>query len=337
VQGRWGDVLSQTLLLERGRNEGEALVAAERVESALAPHAGGEAGRVSGLSALLPSPAAQTVRAARWAAFWTGERVATLRTHLLEAGAEVGLRADSFEPFLASLVRPPEALTSASLKGTLFAPLVERHLAKDADGVRALVVLTGARDSDSAETPWRRTVAAAAPGTEVLSRKGLADAVVGAARHELESLALPALVAIGLLLLWYYRSPVRALVGLFPLAGALLATAAVLALAGEPLSMMNVPVALPIFGLGVDYAVFLMDSLEGTPPGVDGAEEVGRHGAPLLGAWLSTLAGGTALLVAEHPAARTLGAALVVGEGASLLFAWTAIPWLAGRRARSAP
>jgi predicted RND superfamily exporter protein len=126
-------------------------------------------------------------------------------------------------------------------------------------------------------------------------------------------------------------------VGLFPLAGALLSTAALLALLGEPLSMMNVPVALPVFGLGVDYAVFLMDALEGAPPGVQAADAVGRRSAPLFGAWLSTLAGGAALLVADHPAARTIGAALVIGEGASLVFAWTAVPWLVGRRGSTAP
>jgi hypothetical protein len=337
VTGHWGDVLARSMLLVQGRDEAGALEAAEKAEAALAPFVGGEAGEVTGLSRLLPSPAVQASRAAAWARFWSGGRADRLREDLERAGAVAGLRRGTFAPFLDSIRDRPEVLTAASWEGTLFAPILRRHLSAGSEGVRVLVLLSGARDPREPGVRWAEAVRAVVPGAIVLTRRGLADAVVGAARQELQGLAFPALLVVGLLLLWYYRSPARALVGLFPLAGALMATAAVLALAGEPLSMMNVPVAIPIFGLGVDYAVFLMDALEGAEPGPAAAAEVGRRSAPLLGAWLTTLAGGAAMLTASHPAGRTLGSALVLGEGASLLFAWMAVPWLVGRRRGGAP
>src|SRR6185503_15710450 len=150
---------------------------------------------------------------------------------------------------------------------------------------------------------------------KILSGRGLADAVVAATRREFATLALPALLLVWVLLVLYYRSFVLASIGVFPLLGGLLVTAGLLAACGEPLNLLNAAVALPVFGLGVDYAIFLMDALRDAARDFpdDRARriaEVGERMGTMIGDVLTTLAGALPMIFAATPAIYSIGLAM---------------------------
>jgi predicted exporter len=300
----WGGMLSRAIALVPGNDLEEALRKAEDAQQALGPNVTGPAG-------ILPSKRMQDRRWESWRTFWTGERTARLRTDLAAAGKEFGIKAATFDPFFASLTTRPDPVTPKALEGTAFESVLGRHLhAKD--GKTEVLLLVPAT--------------AAAPGVRVLTGKGLADAVAEATRGELLLLSLPAILLVAVLLWLHYRSARRVLVALYPMVGGLVLMAGVLVAAGEPLSLLSIPAVVSVFGMGVDYAVFLIDALAGA----DGEKRVAERSAPVLGAMLASLSTGIALLLASHPGFRALGIAMTAGIGGSFLLAWLGVPKLTG-------
>jgi predicted exporter len=325
----WGGMLSRPVVLVPGDDLQAALRGAEDLETVL--RSGGAAGGgVLGPSAVLPSLRTQDRRWERWRGFWTEARVARLREDLAGAAGEFGIRKGTFEPFFESLAVRPPPVTPEVLRGTAFDAVLSRHVHEVDGKYRVLLLAPRLAEPGAGGDFVRDVVEVAAPGARVLTGKGLADAVADATFGELTGLALPALALVGILLAWYYRRVGTVLVALFPLVGGLVLMAGILVAAGEPLSMLSIPAVIPVFGMGVDYGVFLIDALDGAPRGGDAVAAVGRRSAPVLGAMLTTLATGAALLLAKHPGFRTLGIAMLAGVGSSFLLAWLAVPRLAG-------
>ena len=327
----WGGMLSRAVVIVPGDDLQAALRGAEDAEAALREGGAGGEGTL-GPSSVLPSLRTQDRRWAKWREFWTEDRVSRLREDLGAAAAERGIRKGTFDPFFDSLLVRPPPLAPERIRGTAFEPVLTRHVREEDGRTRVMLMAPGAVLEGEAGERVAAAMEEAAPGTRVLTGKGLADAVAEATVTELTALSLPALALVAVLLALYYRRLRGVLVALVPLAGGLLLLAGTLVVAGEPLSVLSIPAVVPVFGMGVDYGVFLIDALAAADGRGPMPEPVARRSAPVLGAMLTTVAMGFALFMADHPGFKTLGLAMGVGVGGAFLVAWLAVPGLTGRR-----
>ena len=324
-------MLSRAVVIVPGDDLQAALRGAEDAEAALREGGAGGEGTL-GPSSVLPSLRTQDRRWAKWREFWTEDRVSRLREDLGAAAAERGIRKGTFDPFFDSLLVRPPPLAPERIRGTAFEPVLTRHVREEDGRTRVMLMAPGAVLEGEAGERVAAAMEEAAPGTRVLTGKGLADAVAEATVTELTALSLPALALVAVLLALYYRRLRGVLVALVPLAGGLLLLAGTLVVAGEPLSVLSIPAVVPVFGMGVDYGVFLIDALAAADGRGPMPEPVARRSAPVLGAMLTTVAMGFALFMADHPGFKTLGLAMGVGVGGAFLVAWLAVPGLTGRR-----
>ncbi len=127
-----------------------------------------------------------------------------------------------------------------------------------------------------------------------------------------------AFIMVILLLVYFYRSPVRALIPLTPLAFGVTMTLGFMGLAHIPLGITTTTVGAMIIGMGIDYGVHLTNRYyEERRKGMsieDSAEEaIAETGKALLGAALTTIAGFAALSFSVLPALQRLGLVLVMG------------------------
>jgi predicted exporter len=328
-QATWGSLFSRTLLVIRAPDDDAAIERTERAIADLAPRDTGDIATAwTSAARVLPSARTQDARWVRWTAFWTPERRDALRRDLAAAAEPLGMRVAAFDPFFESLTARPAALTAAEIRETALAPMLDHHLIEEPGGVRSIVVAgTDTRDL------VRRRDELAATGVQVLTSTDLGTAITDATRKELLTLALPSLLAVIAIVIVYYRSARSTAIVLLPLVGGLVISAAGLVLAGEPLSLMNLPVVVPMVGFSIDHGVFILDALREARERPDAEIEVlGERGAAVMSAALTTVVGGFAMLLATHPAIRTLGLTLSLSVVASALLAWTAVPALAGRR-----
>ena len=140
-------------------------------------------------------------------------------------------------------------------------------------------------------------------------------------------------VAIALLSLAAFRTVGVLLVTLTPVALGtvwLLGTARLFGVELNLMSMMGMPV---VFGLGVDYGVYVVDRWSRGDR--DPREALGEVGPAVLVTGLTTLAGFAALLVAELAGLRSLGFAVVTGTGYTLAAALLVLPLLLPRGRRT--
>jgi predicted RND superfamily exporter protein len=101
----------------------------------------------------------------------------------------------------------------------------------------------------------------------------------------------------------------------------MLGTARLLGLELNLMSLMGMPV---VFGLGVDFGVYVVDRW--AKEGGDGRAALAGVGPAVLVTGLTTLAGFAALLSADLAGLRSLGFAVVAGSGYTLIAALLILP-----------
>ncbi|MFA4640876.1 hydrophobe/amphiphile efflux-3 (HAE3) family transporter [Pyrococcus kukulkanii] len=141
-------------------------------------------------------------------------------------------------------------------------------------------------------------------------------------------------VIVVLILLYFYKSPIRMLVPLIPLVFGVVMTLGFMGLLGIPLDIATSTIGAMIIGMGIDYGVhvtnrYYEERAKGEPPEVAAEEAIAETGKALLGAALTTIAGFLALSISTLPSLKRLSVTLVMGLGLTALNAVIVTPALA--------
>jgi predicted exporter len=269
-------------------------------------------------ASLFPGEGRAARNQAAWKAFWTPERTERLRRDLAAAGQRLGFAPGAFAPFLQSLDPPPA-----------------KAVAPPAMLFDMLGIVAG-----NGDTPWRQFYALkpgpdyrAAPFFERLREQAdavLFDPVFFAARlgdylsrtfrHMLVVIGISAVV----LVVVFLADLTLAVLALLPLGFALAATLGVLGLAGRPLDIPALMLAIIVLGMGIDYALFTVRAYQRY--GRETGSELGLFRTAVCMAAASTLIGFAALMSADHAVFRSAGLTSFLGIGFSFLGAFLLLP-----------
>jgi len=137
-----------------------------------------------------------------------------------------------------------------------------------------------------------------------------------------------------ILLLYFYKSPIRMLVPLIPLIFGVTMTLGFMGLLGIPLDIATSTVGAMIIGMGIDYGVHVTNRYyeernKGRSPEEAAEEAISETGKALLGAALTTIAGFLALSLSILPSLKRLSISLVMGLGLAAVNAVIVTPALA--------
>jgi predicted exporter len=303
IEEIWGDAFRASMVLVEGEDLEQALQRNDAVAARLdsRPHAS--------IAGLLPSLRTQEERWRRWQAFWSAERIAGLREAVAGTAEAAGFRADAFEPFFAWLETRPEPLRADDLPAALLRDRVQRT----AQGwwIATPVFDPGLEELD---------------GALVVNRAAMVRRIAGTVATELRTLGLLAFVVVGVVVgLWFGRlRPV--VVVLASLALSCVATIGLLGWLGVGITLANTAFVVFLFGLAVDYAIFLVEArLSKARTGVDRVAE--SDGAVLL-CGFTTCAGFLALATASHPVLQSIGITAVAGIAVAAVLMQMLVPRL---------
>lgn len=299
------------LLVAPGSDEQEALRAAERVAVALRPLvAQGVIAGYDSPARYLPSDAAQAARAASLPE--PGE----LRERLARALRGLPLRAARLEGFLADAekTRSGARLTRADLEGSALGVALDALLQRRAGGWHALVPLRAPSAGPAAFTIDAAQVREALLGSGALfiDLKAEADALYAGYLHEAIALAAAGVAAVLLLLMLALRSAARVGRVAAPLGAAVLVSAAVLAAAGQTLTLLHLVGFLLVVAVGSNYALFFERA---------GGAPAPRVLASIALANATTVIGFGVLATSSVPVLRAIGATVALGTLLALVFA----------------
>jgi 1-acyl-sn-glycerol-3-phosphate acyltransferase len=314
----FGDPSNRLLVLQKGNTPEAALRQAEKLNVWFkSPEAKKWIQPTVTLAEVIPSRETQARRLAAFAQeFGPGGRV--LVAGVRRAGAAVKFRAQAFEAFERTLARPAPPLVPEDFFQAGLGNMIADRWLKTPAGVMAATPIKPLPGADL--DALQRAIGAAVPGVTFLDKRGLAGGILNVLRGDLKPAIALAVLLVGLVVYLFKKRLELVLAALLPLGVALLLTLGTLAWLHVKINLINLAAAPALLGIGVNYTVFRMECAL--------AKFKGKRlpaGSILLTA-VETMAGFGALMLAGHPALRSVGIALVVSVAWCLVCALLLVP-----------
>lgn len=331
------EVMRAKELYERKNNGGLISMyfasAADRLDTAIENNAGivsvldslrneGLVSSFSKVSELLVSTAEQERRIEKWNDYWSADRLSSVRKDISRYADASGLDPDMFEPFfiMTECGYEPESIYEAGIiPDNLMCNYVEESEDK-------FMVFTSVKMDESAKQTVCREVAAR-PGAVVIDPFFYTNDMVEVIHNDFNMILGISSAFVFLVLLLSFRNFWIALIAFLPMSMSWIIVQGIMQMAGIEFNLINIVISTFIFGIGVDYSIFIMDGLTS-----------GRHGgnrellqyhktAILFSATVLIVVVGS-LVFAGHPAIRSIGVTTLIGMTSTILITYAIEPLL---------
>ncbi len=276
---------------------------------------------------LLVSKRVQEERIQAWHAFWNEERLQRVRALIAQTAPGAGLVASAFEPFFEAATADYEAdaLYEADIIPTGYlSTLMERSYGGD------WLCFTSVRcENDSvrsAASDYNRICDAvtAVDGLMVLDTYYYTTDTLQTMNSDFNVLQWVSMLFVLAVLLVSFRFNLRlTLLGFMPILASWLIVLGAMALFGKPFNLINIIISTFIFGIGVDYSIFVMNGLTG---GEGSTRLLEEHKTAIFFSAVTLIVTVSSMLVASHPAIKTVGFSTLVGLVAAVVLSYVVQP-----------
>lgn len=255
---------------------------------------------------LLLSEASQRQKSQRWRDFWTEAKRNKVRAAIKEASVAEGFSATAFEDFGSSLSRADDRLDVSeisALKG-----LFPGGFVKDERGVHhAIAALKVAPEHRTAVFQALKDL----PDVIVTDRQQGASQLIRLLNMDFQSIALYSSLIVFFALLIAYGRIELAVISFLPMVISWVWILGLMAILDIKFNIVNIIISTLIFGLGDDYSIFTLDGL------VERYKYRRDHTTGVRAAVYVSVAtvliGLGALLLARHPALKSIAAISITG------------------------
>ncbi|MDR1336649.1 MAG: MMPL family transporter, partial [Tannerella sp.] len=257
-------------------------------------------------SLLLPEDE-QLMRIRRWRSFWTPERIARTRMYVTNAARTRGFRPETFDPFFEMLAvdsRPASLYSEGILPEKLMSNLVEYT------GSTYLVYLSVQMPPDRMNAV--SDVITARPHWLVIDPFYYTGNMVRILNGDFNmTLGISSIFVFAILLL-AFRKWSRAILAFLPMGLSWYVVLGVMGMTGHAFNLINIVISTFIFGVGVDYSIFVMDGLVAGSQRND-KQLLTYHKTAIFFSAAVLMVSIAPLIFATHPAIRSVGFATLVG------------------------
>jgi predicted exporter len=270
----------------------------------------------------------QQERIDAWHAYWTEERLAQVRQLISDAAPMYHFNPEAFEPFfdLATDDLEPAALYDEGIiPAGLLSTLMEKSYGHD---YLCFTSVTCENDSVRGKgTDYNRICDAVAsqPNLMVLDTYYYTTDTLLQLNDDFNILQWVSMGFVFLVLLCSFRSLKLTLLGFFPILVSWLIVLGAMVIFGVRFNLINIIISTFIFGIGVDYSIFVMNGLLGAEKDV---LLLSYHKTAILFSAVVLIVTVASMLFAEHPAIRSVGFATLVGMISAVVIAYVVQPFL---------
>ncbi len=281
-------------------------------------------GHIEGFSSaatLFASEKKQELRINTWNAFWTDSLKAAVQNVLVESGRTVGFKEGAHSEFYELLQKEFQPLSIEEYRD--FPKVAANDFLASESGFHTVTSVVRVKPE------FIPNIKASFENSEqvvVIDRQGLNESLLGSLKDDFNSLMLYCLLAVSILLLLYYRSLKLLLVTLLPIILTWLITLGAMGILGLQFNVFNVIITAFIFGLGVDYSIFITNGLIRKASG--DLKALPTHKTSVLLSVITTLLGVGVLIFARHPALNSIAAVSLIGILTAVILAFVLQPVL---------
>lgn len=313
--------LSSIFLVAHAEDKNSALEKLESVQPLIQDVvAKGWARGVSNPVILLPSENEQQKRIDRWNSFWTNERKQSVLKSVQVAAVQTGFNADAFTGFSNTLNNNYEPFTAEET--ILLKSLYPGSFTSDSANQYAIASLKVAPE-------YRKRVfdyLSKQNTVTVTDRQQGATQLVDILNKDFTNIAIYSSLIVFFALLIGYGRIELAIISFLPMVISWIWILGLMSLLGLKFNIVNIIISSLIFGLGDDYAIFTMDGL--VEKYKYGNRKLESVRAAVYVSVATVIIGLGVLLLAKHPALRSIAFISVTGLVCVLLISQTIQPLL---------
>ena len=275
----------------------------------------------SSIGGILLSEKGQKQKIERWNQFWTEERKENLQNQLISDGKKYGFKENTFAPFFIRLNEEytTENLTENEILNELF---LSEFIKKD----KGLVTITSSLKAENKDTDKIIKEFSAGKNTLAIDRKNLSETFLSNLETDFNKLFFISSIVVFVILFLFFGSMGLTLITNLPIFAGWLVTLGMMGLFGLGFNAFNIIITTLIFGLGVDYSIFVTRGLiEKYTYGID---EMPAFRSGILMSALATILCFGGLVFAKHPAIYSISWIPVIGLTVVVLMSFTIQPLL---------
>lgn len=252
-----------------------------------------------------------------------GTRIENARKNISAAAKEQGLNPSFFEPFY-TLCEADYAPESIYDSGIIPEEMLCNFIEKTGDG--PYIVLTSALMEPGKKMEVNNAVNRQ-PHALVIDPFYYTGDMVEIIHNDFSTILAISMIFVFIVLLCSFRCLGISIVAFLPMTLGWFIVQGTMYVFGLQFNLINIIIASFIFGIGVDYSIFVMQGLLADATGGDTKLLTYHKTAIFLSALILITVTGS-LLFAKHPAIKSIGISAVVGMGASIVLAYTLEPFL---------
>ena len=267
----------------------------------------------------------QQQRIDAWKNYWTGERLSKVRALIKDTAPQAGLRPEAFETFFEAVSADyePDALYESGLIPAGYqSTLMEQSYNGD---YLCFTSVRCANDSvRSSESDYIRICDAIAsqPNLLVLDTYYYTTDTLLQMNEDFNVLQwLSMLFVFVVLLLSFHFNLKNAVLGFLPILLSWMIVLGAMVLFNVRFNLISIIISTFIFGIGVDYSIFVMNGL------TDGnSQKLAYHKTAIFLSAVTLIVTVSSMLLAQHPAIRSVGFSTLVGLLSAVILSYVLQP-----------
>ncbi len=314
--------LKSVYLISTGENLQDALANNERAIPKLENLKNkGIVNQYTNISAVLISDSLQKERIKRWNIFWTKEKTEKLKQNLQKSGEKFKFRPNAFSSFYQLLDKEFNAVQQEDLKG-LRELFVDDFITEKENITTVISILK----ADELDKPTIYETFSENNDLVVFDKKYMADNLVRILKGDFNLLVKVSLGIVFLILLLSFGRIELALLTFIPMSVSWIWTLGIMGILGIKFTIFNIIISTFIFGLGIDYSIFIMRGL--LQEYKYGIKNLDSYKTSIFLSGVTTITGIGVLIFAQHPALKSMAVLSIIGILSVIIISYTLEPAL---------
>lgn len=267
----------------------------------------------------------QQERINAWKSYWTQERQDKVRRLIAETAPQAGLQTEAFETFFESVAADyePAALYEAGLipDGYLSTLAEESY---DGDFLCFTSVRCANDSVRSSESDYIRICDAIAqePSLMVLDTYYYTTDTLIQMNEDFNVLQWLSMLFVFVVLLFSFHFDIKnTLLGFLPILLSWMIVLGCMVLFDVRFNLISIIISTFIFGIGVDYSIFVMNGLTGRD-----TQKLSYHKTAIFLSAITLIVTVSSMLIASHPAIRSVGFSTLVGMLSAVILSYVLQP-----------
>lgn len=270
---------------------------------------------------LLPKPE-QEKRISAWKNYWNAGRVNELKRNVIAAGEANKFKSAMFDPFFEMITKdyPPSSIYETHV-------LPEGLMANMIEHTQGMYLVYTSVQLEAENQRKVNDLLAAQKGVIVADPFYYTTNMVELMHDDFNTILGISSLFVFVVLLLSFRSIPLAVIAFLPMSMSWYIVLGVMAILGLQFNLINIVISTFIFGIGVDYSIFVMEGLLVDVKGGDKKLLMYHKTAIFLSAVVLIISI-SSLMFARHPALSSIGIATLIGMTSTILITYSLQPFL---------